>query len=34
VVQGEPIDIWNAQYLTAGFVVDVKKLIFHSKAKD
>jgi len=34
VVQGEPIDIWNAQYLTAGFVVDVKKLIFHSKKAD
>ena len=30
--QGNPIDIWNAQYLTAGFVVDAKKLFLHSPA--
>jgi hypothetical protein len=29
---GNPIDVWNAQYLTAGFVFDAKKLFFHSPA--
>ena len=29
---GNPIDIWNAQALTAGFVIDAKKLFFHSPA--
>jgi len=28
---GEPIDIWNAQALTAGLVFDVKKGLFHKK---
>ena len=32
IADGQPIDIWNAQYLTAGFVVDAKKLFFHSPA--
>jgi nucleoside-specific outer membrane channel protein Tsx len=29
---GEPLDIWNKQALTAGFVIDAKKLFFHSPA--
>lgn len=29
---GNPIDIWNAQALTAGFVFDAKKLFFRSPA--
>jgi hypothetical protein len=32
IADGNPIDIWNAQYLTAGFVIDAKKLFFHAPA--
>jgi len=31
VLSGYPIDVWNAQYFTAGFVFDAKKLLFQCK---
>lgn len=32
VSNGLTVDIWNTQYLTAGFVIDAKKLFFHAPA--